>query len=104
MTEVFINRIATANPPHDVHVPFLDFARLMLRQDKRRLALTNRMAERSGIAHRYAYLKPGGEGDALDAEGFYRLGNFRSTTECLREFESVAPGRGGEARQKLPGG
>src|SRR6185437_2525352 len=46
MPEAFINRIATANPPHDVHDAFLDFGRLMLREDRRRLALFNRMADR----------------------------------------------------------
>ena len=50
MPEAFINRIATANPPHDVHAAFLDFGRLMLREDRRRLALFNRMADRSAIA------------------------------------------------------
>jgi alpha-pyrone synthase len=74
MTEVFINRIATALPPHDVHQGFLDFGRRMLRNDGRRLALFNRMADRSGIAHRYSIFEPEGEGDAAH---FYRPGAFR---------------------------
>src|SRR5436853_290160 len=58
MAEAFINRIATAVPPHDVHDAFLAFGRLMLQHDKRRLALFDRMAMRSGIAHRYSFLAP----------------------------------------------
>jgi predicted naringenin-chalcone synthase len=101
MPEAFINRIATANPPYDVHAAFLDFGRLMLREDRRRLALFNRMADRSAIAHRYSYFQPGGEGNALDAEGFYRLGKFPGTAERMRKFESVAPGLAVETVRKL---
>ena len=36
MPEAFINRIATAVPPHDVHDTFLRFGRLMLKHDNRR--------------------------------------------------------------------
>jgi alpha-pyrone synthase len=108
MPEAFINRIATANPPHDVHDAFLDFGRLMLREDRRRLALFNRMAERSGIAHRYSYFQPGGQegdkGGAVDADGFYRMGAFPGTAERMRKFESVAPGLAVEAVEKLLGG
>jgi predicted naringenin-chalcone synthase len=105
MPEAFINRIATANPPHDVHAAFLDFGRLMLREDRRRLALFNRMADRSAIAHRYSYFQPigqsAGEGNAVDAEGFYRLGKFPGTAERMRKFESVAPGLAVETVRKL---
>jgi len=101
MPEAFINRIATANPPHDVHDAFLDFGRLMLREDRRRLALFNRMAERSGIAHRYSYFQPGGVAPELDGAGFYKLGAFPGTADRMREFESLAPGLAVEAVEKL---
>jgi len=101
MPEAFINRIATANPPHDVHDAFLDFGRLMLREDRRRLALFNRMADRSGIAHRYSYFQPGGVAPELDGAGFYKLGAFPNTAERMRKFESVAPGLAVEAVEKL---
>ena len=95
MPEAFINRIATANPPHDVHDAFLRFGQLMLKDDKRRLALFNRMAERSGIAHRYSFLEPGGGGAAVDADGFYRLGAFPDTAARMRKFESLRARAGG---------
>jgi len=80
-TPAFINRIATAVPPHEVHGEFLDFARLMLRGDNRRLALFNRMAARSGIARRYSVLDSADRGgsDAVKAHDFYRLGAFPDT-------------------------
>lgn len=106
MPEAFINRIATANPPYDVHAAFLDFGRLMLREDSKRLAVFNRMAERSAIAHRYSCFQPGipeagSSRNAVDAGGFYRLGAFPGTAERMRKFEDVAPGLAAEAVEKL---
>jgi len=100
MPQAFINRIATANPPHDVHDAFLRFGQLMLKGDRRRVALFDRMADRSGIAHRYSYLKPE-DGSAVDAEGFYRLGDFPDTAARMRKFEACAPGLAVEAVEKL---
>ena len=79
MTEAFINRIATATPSHDVHDPFLRFGQHMLRAHPRRLALFNRMADRSGIAHRYSFVQPDPGGTVSDVEGFYRAGAFPDT-------------------------
>src|SRR5678816_3078040 len=101
MTEAFINRIATANPPHDVHSIFLQFGQLMLKGDNRRMALFDRMAERSGIAHRYSFLEPDANGGPVDTEGFYRLGAFPDTAARMRKFESCAPGLAVEAVEKL---
>ena len=104
MPEAFINRIATANPPHDVHDTFLRFGEQMLKGDNRRLALFSRMAERSGIAHRYSVLAPGGNGAGVDAEGFYRLGAFPDTATRMKKFEACAPGLAVEAVEKLLAG
>jgi alpha-pyrone synthase len=101
MTEAFINRIATALPPHDVHEGFLDFGRRMLSRDSRRLALFNRMAERSGIAHRYSIFEPEGEGDAAH---FYRPGAFPGTGARMKLFESFAPGLACQATELLLAG
>jgi alpha-pyrone synthase len=101
MPDAFINRIATATPHHDVHAAFLDFGRLMLARDNRRLALFNRMAERSGITHRYSFLQPGGDGAAVDAGGFYQLGAFPGTADRMRKFEACAPQLAVEAVEKL---
>jgi alpha-pyrone synthase len=101
MPEAFVNRIATANPPHDVHDSFLSFGRLMLKGDNRRLALFNRMAERSGIAHRYSFFEPETKGAAVDTEGFYRQGAFPDTAVRMKKFEACAPGLAVEAVEKL---
>jgi alpha-pyrone synthase len=101
MATAFINRIATATPPHDVHETFLNFGQQMLHGDNRRLALFDRMAERSGISHRYSFLEPGAHGAAVDAEGFYRLGAFPDTAVRMTKFEACAPGLAVEAVEKL---
>lgn len=103
MTEAFINRIATAVPPHDVHASFLKFGKEMLRGDNRRLALFGRMAERSGITHRYSFLKPsaGSDGEALDEGNFYKPGRFPATAARMRLFEDFAPQLAVEAVEKL---
>ena len=102
MPEAFVNRIATANPPHDVHDAFLRFGHLMLKGDNRRAALFGRMAERSGIAaHRYSFLEPGVQGAAVDSEGFYRLGAFPDTAARMKKFEACSPGLAVEAVEKL---
>ncbi len=101
MTDAFINRIATALPPHDVHEGFLDFGRRMLQADQRRLALFNRMAERSGIAHRYSIFEPEGEGDAAH---FYRPGAFPGTGARMQLFENFAPDLATAAAERLLAG
>jgi predicted naringenin-chalcone synthase len=101
MPEVFINRVATVNPPHDVHDIFLRFGRSMLKGDNRRVALFDRMADRSGIAHRFSFLKPSIGGEVVDSEGFYTPGAFPDTAMRMRKFEASAPGLAVEAVEKL---
>ena len=103
MAEAFINRIATVVPPHDVHGAFLKFGRGMLHGDNRRLAIFDRMADRSGIAHRYSFLEPGTGGDdkAIDAGSFYSPGQFPGTAARMRLFEDFAPKLAIEAVEKL---
>ena len=88
----YINRIATAVPPNDVHDAFVGFARTLF-PDNRRRAIFERMAERGQIAHRWSCLKPAAEGGgpAVDADGFYRRGDFPSTAARMRLYETFAP-------------
>lgn len=101
MSGAFINRIATAVPPNDVHHAFLDFGRRMLAEDARKRALFDRMAERSGIGRRFSVLRPGGSGGAVDADGFYRLGAFPGTAARMRKYEEFAPALAVAAAEKL---
>ncbi|WP_235031349.1 type III polyketide synthase [Geminicoccus flavidas] len=88
----YLNRIATAVPPHDVHAAFVNFADRLLR-DRREHALFRRMADRSQIAHRWSCLAPTGPGanEAIDTTGFYRFGSFPSTADRMRRYEAEAP-------------
>jgi alpha-pyrone synthase len=92
MTTAYINRIATAVPPHDVHRAFLEFATSMLAEGTMR-NLFRRMARLSGIEHRYSFLQPftSPDGSWNDAEHLYERGNFPPTARRMKLFERFAP-------------
>ncbi len=86
----FINRIGAAAPPNDVHAPFVAFARTLLGDERTRIVF-DRMAERSGIAHRFSYFRPGDlAAGEVDAEGFFVRGAFPSTAARMRRYEQWA--------------
>ncbi len=101
MTTAYINRIATAVPPYDVHTAFLTFAEALLTDNPRMTTLFHRMAQRSGIENRYSYLAPGTNPVQGDRDGFYRLGQFPDTATRMREFERFAPKLAIEAVERL---
>ncbi len=103
MTRAYINHIATAVPPHDVHAAFLDFAETQLGPDRRGQVLFRRMAAKGGIAHRYSWLSPNPNGSAasVDAAGFYPRGAFPTTGARMRFFEAHAPKLAQAAISKL---
>ena len=90
MTVPHINRIGTAVPAHDVHAPFVTWARTLLPDEKTRTVF-DRMAERSGIEHRYSVLRSGVPGaDRIDADGFYNQGRFPATGARMQRYERHA--------------
>ena len=95
MTEVFLNRIATAVPDHDVHAAFVAFADGLLSAaaDTRMRPLFNRMATRSGIEHRYSVLTPNEASTEfhINAHEFYRHEAFPHTAERMGVYERFAP-------------
>jgi predicted naringenin-chalcone synthase len=106
VTDVYLNRIATAVPDHDVHSAFVAFADQLLAEapDARTRALFNRMASRSGIEHRYSILAPHAAPDPapnedpsagsefwINAHEFYRRGSFPVTAHRMQIFEQFAP-------------
>jgi hypothetical protein len=100
----YINRIATGVPPHDIHQAFLRYAFTLLENDKRSAMLLQRMAERSGIEHRYSFLGPapdGHRGPAFDIESFYVRGQFPDTAARMRLFEARAPELAAKTVEKL---
>ena len=102
MTQAYLNRIATAVPHDDVHQAFVDFADTMLENPKMQ-PIFQRMAQRSGIEHRYSVLTPqqhlGPEGSpegattefVINAHEFYTLGRFPDTAQRMAIFERFAP-------------
>jgi predicted naringenin-chalcone synthase len=89
----YINRVATAVPPYDVHDAFRRFARSLLSDDRRDSLLFQRMADKSGIEHRYSCLAPSNlpDGDRVEIEAFYPRGDFPDTAVRMRWFEQHAP-------------
>lgn len=92
MDPVCICRIATATPPNDVHVAFIEYASSMIR-DTRARSVLNHMVQRSGIGHRYSYIQAGGNvmPGSLDGEDLFRAGNFPTTAKRMELFEKFAP-------------
>lgn len=86
MISAFINRIGTANPAHDVHEAFLAFASANLPEGKSR-AVFDRMANRSGIAHRFSHMRPGDlAAGEVDAGGFFQRRAFPGTAARMAEY------------------
>src|SRR6476660_4366438 len=102
LTTAYINRVATAVPPHDIHEAFRGFAQAQFR-DNRHTSLFQRMADRSGIEHRYSFLSPHPAPDSpyIDADGFYRRNQFPDTAARMRRFERHAPELAQDAVERL---
>jgi len=86
----FINRIGTATPEHDIHQAFVSFAGESLPEGKSR-SVFDRMADRSGIEHRYSHLRSGNlAAGEVDADGFYPRGAFPSTATRMQAYAPQA--------------
>jgi predicted naringenin-chalcone synthase len=85
----FLNAIGTAVPSHDFHRAFEDWARARL--PEREARLFDRMAQRSGIAHRWSVLPeaPGGGAPVLPG-GFYGDA-WPGTAARMRIYAEAAP-------------
>ncbi len=102
MTTAYLNRIATAVPPYDMHRAFVGFAESMLPDGTKR-NLFRRMARLSAIEHRYSFLQPiaTADGSWSDADGLYVKGNFPGTARRMKAFEQFAPKLARTALDKL---
>jgi alpha-pyrone synthase len=91
MNTAYINRIASAVPPHDVHRPFVQFAESLLPEGVQR-SLFRRMARVAAIEHRYSFIEAVGNGAGWsDSEQLYVRGSFPSTARRMQMFEKFAP-------------
>jgi len=102
MNTAYLNRIATAAPPDDMHRAFLAFVDDMLPEGKSR-NLYRRMARASAIDHRYTCLKPvlGEDGSVRELNEFYARGRFPDTARRMQAFEQFAPQLARDALGKL---
>ena len=86
----FINAVAGIVPEHDVHHLFIDWAQAQV-EDPRLRKLFMRMAERSGIDHRWSVLEPAPGGRPHNEEGgFYHPGMPR-TSARMERYAKEAP-------------
>jgi len=93
VTEVWLNRIGTAVPQHDIHAEFVEFARTAL-ADARSRALFDRMADLADIEHRYSFFAPGPKprDHVLDSDGFYLRRAFPATGARMALYRDAALG------------
>ena len=89
MTHVYLNRIATAVPDHDVHGSFVAYAPNLLSQESDR-KIFRVLARRAGIAHRYSVLRASADAAKLDADDFYRPTAFPSTATRAALYKQQA--------------
>jgi len=112
MTTAYINRIATAVPPNDAHEGFIRLGATLLPDDQRMHNIFRRMNERSGIEHRYSFLKPNMANGTveLDNTAFYSgatghtsttIKKFPGTAERMDVFKRHAPELAAKAIERL---
>lgn len=108
LIQSYINRIVTAVPEDDVHQAFVDFALEMLEEPRIRNVF-QRMANRSGIEHRFSVLTPATRFEEADrstefhvnAHEFYTRGRFPGTSSRMEIFERFAPKLAARALDRL---
>ena len=89
MTRVFLNKIVTSVPEHDIHKTFLDYVPHLLNNAHDR-KLLRMLAHKAQIEHRYSVLHPHPEAAGFDANDFYTLGHFASTKERMVKYKDHA--------------
>ena len=95
-----INAIGTAVPGHDVHRAFIDWAEAQI-ADARARALFRRMAERSGIEHRWSVLPPTRDGGSPVCEGGFYAAAAPGTAARMALYAEAAPALALEAIRAL---
>ena len=86
----FINAVAGAVPGHDVHRLFIDWAEAQV-ADPRMRKLFRRMADRSGIEHRWSVLPQAENGGAPQETVPFYAGASPSTGRRMAEYAREAP-------------
>ena len=97
-----VNAVAGAVPSHDIHQPYIEWAAARI-ADPRGRQLFERMAERSGISHRWSVLPPTSAGGSPVSEGGFYDGRMPGTAERMRIYAQAAPALALDAIRALAG-
>lgn len=100
--QVYLNRIATRVPEHEMHTKFLQIILTLIESEVER-RIFQRLAAKAQISRRFSIFNIDPEGDAIDVDGIYKLGSFPSTTERMRLFEQEAFALAAPAVEELLG-
>ncbi len=96
----FINEIATAVPPNEIHGRFLDLIPVFV-SDARQRGIFERLARRAQIERRYSVLRPTPNPDWVDVDGYFKVGSFPSTKARMDLYEQFAFRLAGQAIEQL---
>ena len=96
----YLNAVAGVVPEHDVHELFIGWAEGQV-EDPRLRKLFMRMAERSGIAHRWSVLPPAPGNLPHDREGGFYHGGMPATSTRMETYAKEAPELALAAIEKL---
>lgn len=96
----YLNAVAGIVPDHDVHQLFIDWAEGRV-EDPRLRKLFLRMAERSGIEHRWSVLPPAPGGLPHDRPGGFYHGGMPATSRRMETYAEEAPELALQAIDKL---
>ncbi len=96
-----ITALATARPDHDIHASFIAWASDRFDNPRER-RLFERMADRSGIGHRWSVLPPTADGGSpVDPGGFYADAVLPTTSARMAAYAEHAPHLALQAIAKL---
>jgi len=98
----FINALAGVVPVHDVHRLFIDWAERRI-EDPRMRKLFMRMADRSGIEHRWSVLAPAPGGLPHNQPGGFYHGPAPTTSTRMARYADEAPKLALAAIERLRG-
>jgi predicted naringenin-chalcone synthase len=102
LIKAYVNEIATAVPPHQVHNAFVHFKRAML-NDYRKCTIFDRLVEKAQIEKRWSCVVPAEDwlSASINGEPFYVPGEFPSTAARMKQYEIEAPVLAQRAINKL---
>ncbi len=86
----YVNAVAGVVPAHDVHDLFIEWAESQI-EDPRTRKLFRRMADRSGIDHRWSVLPPAPGGRPHNQQGGYYHPAMPPTSSRMERYASEAP-------------